>query len=106
MINSILQNLIENGIKYARIENNEPSISVKIHSLKNEVVIAVEDNGIGMTEEDVDKIFKMFFRANRTIEGTGLGLHILKRAVDRLKGKVEVASKIGKGTTFTVWLPK
>ena len=106
LINSILQNLIENGIKYARTENNEPSISVRIHPLKSEVVIAVEDNGIGMTEEDVDKIFKMFFRANRTIEGTGLGLHILKRAVDRLKGKVEVASKIGEGTTFTVWLPK
>ena len=58
-----------------------------------------------MSEEDTKKIFSMFFRANRKIEGTGLGLHILKRAVERFNGKVEVTSQLNQGSTFTVWLP-
>jgi len=106
LINSIMQNLIENGIKYARFENNDPQIRISVHNIENNMVIVAKDNGIGMSEEDVKKIFTMFFRANRKIEGTGLGLHILKRAVDQLNGKVEVASKLNEGSTFTIWLPK
>ena len=105
LINSIIQNLVENGIKYARPENNQPKIAINVHRLKDEIVIVTKDNGIGMSEEDAQKIFAMFFRANRKIEGTGLGLHILKRAVERLNGRVKVTSQLGKGSTFTVWLP-
>lgn len=105
LVNSILQNLIENGIKYARIEDNESQISVQASQHNQDLIIKISDNGIGMVKEDVEKVFKMFFRANRKIDGTGLGLHIVKRAVDQLNGKIEVESEINKGTTFTVQLP-
>ena len=106
LINTILQNLIENGIKYARTEDNKPQITITISKETRNIEILVVDNGIGMDEETVSKIFTMFFRVNRKIEGTGLGLHILKRAVERLDGKVVVESELGKGTTFKVTLPK
>ena len=106
LVNSILQNLIENAIKYLRVEENEPTISIDVTSSdKSELLITIKDNGIGMSEEDVKKVFKMFFRANRKVEGTGLGLHIVKRAVDQLNGRIDVESKLNKGTTFNVWLP-
>ncbi len=106
LVNTIIQNLIENGIKYARIEEgNKPFISVSVQRVENTIEITASDNGVGMDEETVDKIFVMFFRANRKIEGTGLGLHILKRAVERLEGDVSVKSKLGEGTTFKISLP-
>ena len=105
LVNSILQNLIENGIKYSRIEDNEPKVAIKVFQENREVIIKISDNGLGMSEEDVDKVFKMFFRANRKIEGTGGGLHIVKRAVDQLNGKIKVESELKSGTTFVVSLP-
>lgn len=106
LVNTIMQNLIENGIKYARTENNEPKISISVKQTQDSIEIISTDNGIGMDEDTVSKIFTMFFRVNRKIEGTGLGLHILKRAVERLNGEVSVESKLGEGTTFRVTLPK
>ncbi|GAB4231914.1 MAG: hypothetical protein Tsb0034_04480 [Ekhidna sp.] len=105
LVNTIIQNLIENGIKYARLEDNSPAIYLTVARKDENILIIVKDNGIGMDEETVEKIFSMFFRVNRTIDGTGLGLHILKRAVEKLDGKVKVESALGKGTTFTVTLP-
>ncbi|MEP1035319.1 ATP-binding protein [Ekhidna sp.] len=107
LVNTIIQNLIENGIKYARIEDgNKPYISISINQEGDVIKITATDNGIGMDEKTIDNIFVMFFRANRKIEGTGLGLHILKRAIERLNGEISAKSKLGEGTTFTVVLPK
>ncbi len=105
LINTIIQNLVENGIKYARIEDNQPQIKITVTPKGNRIEIIASDNGIGMDHETVSKIFTMFFRVNRKIEGTGLGLHILKRAVEKLEGEVSVESKLGEGTTFKVILP-
>lgn len=106
LVNTIIQNLIENGIKYARVEDNKPYIAIKVAEMDGNIVVEASDNGIGMDEETVSKIFSMFFRVNRKIEGTGLGLHILKRAAERLNGEVSVASKLGEGSTFSITLPK
>lgn len=106
LVNTIIQNLIENGIKYARMEDNKPTIEIGITATDEEISIKVKDNGIGMSQEAQSKIFKMFFRANRTIEGTGLGLHIVNRAIEKLDGKVELESESGVGSTFHVTLPK
>jgi signal transduction histidine kinase len=106
LVNTIIQNLIENGIKYARVEDNNPYIAIKVAEMDGNIVVEASDNGIGMDEETVSKIFSMFFRVNRKIEGTGLGLHILKRAAERLNGEVSVASKLGEGSTFGITLPK
>lgn len=105
LVNTIIQNLIENGIKYARTEDNKPQIDIDISKNENHIYINVKDNGIGMDEETQSKIFKMFFRANRKIQGTGLGLHILNRAIDKLNGEVKIESQLGVGSQFTVSLP-
>lgn len=106
LVNTIVQNLIENGIKYARVEDNKPRIDIDISKDKNHIFINVKDNGIGMSEETQSKIFKMFFRANRTIQGTGLGLHILNRAIEKLDGEIKIESELGVGSTFIITLPR
>lgn len=105
LVNTIIQNLIENGIKYARVEDNDPEIKIAISTDSQQLVIAVSDNGIGMNEDAQSKIFKMFYRANRKIEGTGLGLHIVNRALEKLNGNVELKSELGNGSEFKVLLP-
>jgi signal transduction histidine kinase len=104
IINTILQNLIENAIKYSR-EDVESFIRISVNREGKMLYIKMEDNGMGISEENQSNIFNMFFRVNSHVEGTGLGLYILSRAVQRLKGEVKLKSDLGKGTTFIVALP-
>lgn len=104
IVNTILQNLIENAIKYARPKKS-PFVRINIVQEENEVVISVSDNGIGIPDESQPKIFNMFYRGDHPVQGTGLGLYILKRAVERLQGRVSFVSEANAGSTFTVNLP-
>ncbi|MBS1486957.1 MAG: tetratricopeptide repeat-containing sensor histidine kinase [Bacteroidetes bacterium] len=104
ILNTILQNLIENGIKYATEKN--PFLEIAIYRNENQINIIVSDNGQGIDEQHQAKIFDMFYRANKQAKGSGLGLYILKRAVERLNGHIKLVSEIGKGSTFTVTLPQ
>src|SRR5690606_25124242 len=104
IVNTILQNLIENAIKYQRSES-EPYVGIFIRQVDDHVEIRVEDNGQGIPEKDLSRIFDMFFRANDGVQGTGLGLYILKRAVERLNGRVTVKSEIHVGSAFEILLP-
>jgi signal transduction histidine kinase len=103
LMNAILQNLIENAIKYAR--DQSPFVRVIVRMESGWIVIEVEDNGQGISEENQSRIFEMFYRATENANGSGLGLYILKRSVDRLKGTVEIRSEVGVGSTFIVKLP-
>ncbi|MFN0048471.1 MAG: tetratricopeptide repeat protein [Cytophagales bacterium] len=105
IVNTILQNLIENAIKYSKKDFEDSFVSIKIYKEGSFVKISVKDNGNGISEEDQALIFDMFFRANDQTEGTGLGLYILKRAVERLRGEVNLESKVNEGTLFTINLP-
>jgi signal transduction histidine kinase len=104
IVNTILQNLIENAIKYQR-KDGEPYVGIFVSQSNNHVEIRVEDNGQGIGTDHQSKIFDMFFRANEHAQGTGLGLYILKRAVERLGGEVTLQSEINKGSSFMVLLP-
>jgi len=104
IINTILQNLIENAIKYSRKEI-ESSIHISIQVEEGDIVIRVEDNGQGIPEKHLPLIFDMFYRANDKVKGSGLGLYILKRAVERLDGNIDVKSTLHVGSVFTVKLP-
>ncbi|MEP1095822.1 MAG: tetratricopeptide repeat-containing sensor histidine kinase [Cyclobacteriaceae bacterium] len=106
LVNTIIQNLVENGIKYARVDDDRSKIEITITNSPSNIGITITDNGIGMSEDAQSKIFKMFYRADRRIEGTGLGLHIVSRAIEKLDGEVEVESELGVGSTFRVLLPK
>jgi signal transduction histidine kinase len=103
LINAIIQNLLENAIKYS--SNKAPFIHIRIAQAGHELVIDVTDNGAGIAPEHQAKIFDMFYRATANAGGSGLGLYILKRSVDKLLGKIELNSKEGAGSTFTVRLP-
>ncbi len=108
-IRSILQNLVSNAIKYHDPERR-PHIRVatKLHGATY-VQLIVADNGMGIREEDQEKIFSMYTRlqqSEKTVEGTGVGLAIVKRMAENYGGKIEVESQPGKGTTFYVYLQR
>ncbi|MCL2243070.1 MAG: ATP-binding protein [Treponema sp.] len=105
-IKQILNNLLSNAIKYT--EKGQIQLSVK-HIIINEniiLVFSVSDTGQGMIEEDRKKVFDEYARfnmaANRSIEGTGLGLNIIKKIVEMMEGEISVESEFGKGSIFTV----
>ena len=100
---SILQNLISNAIKY-RSEKRLPVVKIRTYISNNYFVLEVADNGLGIKEAYTEKIFQMFKRFHDHVEGTGVGLYIVKRIVDNAGGKVEVISEVDKGTTFRIYL--
>lgn len=104
IVNTILQNLIENAIKYSRPAKN-PFVKITIKSTDEHIIIHVVDNGLGIPNEYHSRIFNMFFRGSHPTQGTGLGLYILKRAVERLDGQVSFVSEVNVGSTFTIHLP-
>jgi signal transduction histidine kinase len=101
----IFNNLISNSIKYRNIYLEKSFFSIDIKVFPEKAVIVVEDNGIGIGDKYIDKIFNMFYRATEKSEGSGLGLYIVKEALDKLKGSIKVDSKINKGTTFRIEIP-
>ncbi len=101
----ILKNLISNSIRYHDLEKDNPFIKVEILYKANIAIIIVKDNGIGIDSHHLENIFKMFYRADETSKGSGLGLYIVKETVDKLNGKIEVSSRKNEGTTFTLTIP-
>ena len=103
----VMRNLIDNAIKYVDAERGR--VRVTAYATGEGVSIEVADNGIGIPQADLDRIFERFYRVDkarsRELGGTGLGLSIVKHIVLAHKGKVEVRSRINRGTTFTVTLP-
>ncbi|MGC4035030.1 MAG: HAMP domain-containing sensor histidine kinase [Chitinophagaceae bacterium] len=104
MINLVLRNLISNAIKFTPEKGR---ISIQASNNNGQVKISVEDNGIGMNEETLDKLFKEFYTSNGTSNesGTGLGLMLCKEFLAKNDGTISVASQEGKGSNFTFTLP-
>jgi signal transduction histidine kinase len=102
----VIGNLVSNAVKYHFLQQDDPYIAVRLKALADEIVIEVEDNGIGIAKEYHDKIFTMFYRASTQSEGTGLGLYIAIEALSKLNGAISVQSEVGKGSIFSVRLPK
>lgn len=101
-----LRNLVENALKYTR-DTKHPRIAVVCRRKDNGVLLAVTDNGIGFDMQYHDHIFKLFQRLHRDDQypGTGIGLALVRKAIERLGGKVWAESKLGEGSTFTIELP-
>jgi two-component system phosphate regulon sensor histidine kinase PhoR len=107
MIEDLVYNLIDNAIKY-NVENGNVLVSVK--NEENHGLISVKDTGIGIPQEEQDRIFERFYRIDKSrskkIEGSGLGLSIVKHIVEYHNGSITLESEVGKGTTITIKLPK
>jgi len=101
----VLNNLLSNAIKYADLKKGQPYIEIDIQCTIMEAQIIVRDNGEGIANEALTKVFDMFYRASEKGNGSGLGLFIVKEAVQKLKGTIQVISVEGKGTEFVVRIP-
>ena len=104
-LKSIIYNLVSNAIKY-RDPTRYPYITISSEPLEDFVLITIKDNGLGIGEKNLDKVFSMFKRFHDHVEGTGIGLYIVKRIIDNAGGKIELESKVGEGSTFKIWLRK
>jgi len=101
----ILTNLLSNAIKYADLKKEQPYIEIDIQCSILEAKIIVRDNGDGIPNESLAKIFDMFYRASGKGTGSGLGLYIVKEALQKLGGSIQVSSVLGEGTEFVVSIP-
>ena len=80
-------------------------MEIKVTVSESEAEILVKDNGIGIAEENQEKVFNMFYRVSNKSVGSGLGLYIVKEAVEKLRGEIGLRSEPGKGSEFNVRLP-
>lgn len=109
LIADVLRNLFSNAIKYSKPVGG--NVAVELRDFPREVVLSVEDEGIGIAEEHQKRVFERFFVVNQArtrsdFSGTGLGLSLVKHAVQNHGGTVELRSKVGVGSKFIVTLPK
>ena len=105
LMQQVLNNLISNAIKYAPAG---PEVKLELYERDGEIVLSIQDNGIGIPEADQKHLFQPFFRAGNTmqIQGNGLGLNIVKESIEIQGGEVSFISNVESGTTFFIHLPK
>lgn len=101
----LVLNLIENAVKYSK--EKEGYVKISSHNDGGYYHLKIEDNGIGIPDEDISRIFERFYRVDKSRKkgGTGLGLAIVKHIVKIFNGEINVKSKLGEGTTFEVKIP-
>ena len=104
LIFQVWVNIIDNAIKFS---NEGGSIDIKVYEKESNINVEIKDHGIGMKEEELEKVYDRFYQIDRSHskEGSGLGLAIVKRIVELSEGKIEIKSKENKGTTVIVKLP-
>jgi len=101
MMKHIITNLLSNAIKFS---GEGSAIDLATETRNKKIILSVRDRGIGIPEEDIDNLFKRFFRSSNVtnIQGTGLGLHIVSKYTELMNGKISCESTLGEGTKFTI----
>jgi two-component system, OmpR family, phosphate regulon sensor histidine kinase PhoR len=102
-IETVVANLLDNAVKYT---NEGGSITIHVSETEKAILVEVTDTGVGIKEEELLHVFDIFYRADRTIEGTGLGLAVARRTISDHGGILSVRSIYGKGSTFWFTLPR
>jgi signal transduction histidine kinase len=104
-IYEIFRNVISNAIKYADLNKEEKNLEINIKTTQKKADISIRDNGIGIDATILPKIFEMFYRGHESSKGSGIGLYIVKQAVEKIDGKIEVKSILNEGTVFNIQIP-
>jgi two-component system phosphate regulon sensor histidine kinase PhoR len=104
LIKEVFINLITNGVKY---NQNQGSVSINFRKNGDYIAVDITDTGIGISEDELNRLGEEFYRVKREgiASGSGLGLAIVKKILDIHNGRLEIQSKINQGSTFTVYLP-
>ena len=102
-LRTIIYNLINNAVKF-KATKRQPEIMVTTHKKKEFMVISVKDNGIGIEKNKFEAIFSKYYRLENDIDGSGIGLYLIKEIVNNAGGKVVVKSEVNKGTEFQIYL--
>lgn len=106
LVYTIVLNVLSNAIKYNDIAAKKVNdITVSTELKNNKVEISISDTGSGMDETTCANVYKLFYRGNNEVKGAGLGMYIVKHAVEKLDGEIQVSSKPGEGTTFRIIIP-
>jgi signal transduction histidine kinase len=101
----VLANLLSNAFKYSNPTKENAFIKIGYTKNQTHLEISIQDNGTGIDQQYLTKIFDMFFQANDNAVGSGLGLYIVKETLEKIQGDIRVQSEVGKGTEFIVTLP-
>lgn len=101
----ILNNLFSNAMKYADLHKEESVLQVTVDCTGHKAEIKISDNGEGIPQDALPKIFDMFYRGSGSGSGSGLGLYIVKEALQKIQGTITVTSEFAKGTDFTLTIP-
>lgn len=104
-LRSIVYNLLSNALKY-RAPDRRPVVQLRCHTSHSQVILEVKDNGLGLSEAQQNQLFMMFQRLHSHVDGSGIGLYMVKKIVENAGGTITVQSAVGVGSTFTVTLPR
>jgi signal transduction histidine kinase len=104
-LRSIVYNLLSNAVKY-RAPDRPPVVQLRAYCEAQQVVLEVQDNGLGLNKQQQGKLFTMFKRLHYHVEGSGVGLYMIKRLIENAGGIITVQSQLGVGSRFTVTLPR
>jgi PAS domain S-box-containing protein len=103
-LRSVIYNLLSNAVKY-RHPARVPQVQLRCYPAAQTTVLEVADNGLGLSEQQQSKLFRLFERLHGHVEGSGVGLYMVKRIVENMGGTIAVHSELGVGTTFTLTFP-
>jgi signal transduction histidine kinase len=102
---TILECLIANSVEYKAQREEDSFVKISARITRTHASIIIEDNSEGIQEEQLDKVFEMFYRGNQRSQGTGLGLYVVKQTVEQLGGTLQLQSNYKKGSIFTLQIP-
>ncbi len=107
LVLAVLENLIENAIQFRNPEVSiTPTVEIQVSNSVATIQLEFKDNGVGIPPEFQDKIFDMFFRGSEVSKGNGLGLYVVRKALERIGAQVEIASEVNQYTSFKIHFPK
>jgi PAS domain S-box-containing protein len=98
----VLNNLVSNAIRYSDSNKEERLVKIEVEKMKSKIRVSIWDNGVGIPDDEKEKIFDNFYRAHARSEGTGIGLYLVKETLKKLKGVITVDSEENKWTRFNV----
>jgi len=104
-LNIVIRNLISNALRYHKKDQDRPYLKITVNATAKYAELQVEDNGQGIDEKHLEHIFTMFYTANKSSGGSGIGLYIVKEAIEKLGGTIKIESQINVGTKFIIVIP-